>query len=378
MQKICIISSVHQALDNRIFYREAYSLIRAGYQVTVVAHHSVSEIKDGVQIFPLPGVPRWQRPLVWMKLLKLAISTQSDLYHFHDPELLLVAPYFRFIANRPTIYDIHESTADFLEIKEEYPRPLRAFLAWLLRWLEPALAGMQSGLIFADDQIAEQFSDIQKPKTTLFNFPNKAFIESAIEATKNIQERQSNVIYLGGIKRGRGIDLMMNAFEKVYRQHSDAHLMLVGPFAPASLENEIRNEINQRGLANAVTITGPIPFENTGEYLINAVVGWIPFPPVTKYQKNIPTKLFEYMAYALPVVSSDLSPIQPFISNDENGYLVPANDADAHAEAILRLLTDPEQASALGKCGQELVYNRYTWDEMEERLYAIYKTLLDQ
>ena len=34
MTKVCILSSVHPALDNRIFYREARSLQRAGYQVT--------------------------------------------------------------------------------------------------------------------------------------------------------------------------------------------------------------------------------------------------------------------------------------------------------------------------------------------------------
>ena len=93
--KICILSSVHIALDNRVFYREACSLQRAGYEVTLIAVHDRAEVKDGVRIVPLPRVPRWQRPLLWREVLRLARAEAADLYLFHDPELLLPTPLLR-------------------------------------------------------------------------------------------------------------------------------------------------------------------------------------------------------------------------------------------------------------------------------------------
>ena len=97
---------------------------------------------------------------------------------------------------------------------------------------------------------------------------------------------------------------------------------------------------------------------------------------MAKNQKNIPTKLFEYMAYGLPVVGSDLASTRPFVHEGQNGYRVTADDPTAHAEALLDLLRQPERASAMGRRGQELVRTDYNWDEMERRLLALYQKLL--
>lgn len=57
MTRVCILSSVHPALDNRIFYREARSLQRAGYQVPLIAVHPHNEVKDGIGIIAPPDDP---------------------------------------------------------------------------------------------------------------------------------------------------------------------------------------------------------------------------------------------------------------------------------------------------------------------------------
>jgi glycosyltransferase involved in cell wall biosynthesis len=105
-------------------------------------------------------------------------------------------------------------------------------------------------------------------------------------------------------------------------------------------------------------------------------VGWIPFPASPKYQKNIPTKLFEYFAYAVPVVSSDLLSVRPFIEPGHTGLLVAPEDPAAHAAAIISLLRDPQHASTLAHNAQTVVQSRFTWDEMAPRLLDLYHTLL--
>jgi glycosyltransferase involved in cell wall biosynthesis len=374
--RVCILSSVHDALDNRVFYREACSLQRAGYDVTLFAVHDRDEVKEGVRIVGLPQVPRWQRPRLWWALLRQALDAQADVYHFHDPELLLVTPWLRLLTGKPTVYDVHEVYPDFIRVKDYLPAWVRFPVAWAFGWLEPLLARLQSGLIFADDQIALAFKGVRRPKATLFNFPARSFVEQAAAATQAVERWELVVLYLGGLERNRGSRLMVEAFAQVHAEFPEARLLHVGHFAPPDLEDEVRADVAQRGLNSAVTLAGRVPFAQIGEYLKQAAVGWVTWQPVPKNEKNIPTKLFEYMAYGLPVVSSDLASTRPFVRNGENGFLVTADDPAAHAQAILRLLREPEVATAMGRRGQEMVRARYNWDEMEKRLLALYEQLL--
>lgn len=376
MPGVCILSSVHIALDNRVFYREARSLQRAGYDVTLIAIHDRDEVKDGVQIVALPLVPRWQRPRLWWDLVRRARASRADVFHFHDPELLLVTPWLRWLSGKPTVYDVHEVYADFIKVKDYMPVWLRYPIAWIFRWLEPLLARLQSALIFADDQIATSFERVVCPKATLFNFPARSFVEQAIVASQGAERRAPVVLYLGGLERNRGSQLMIDAFYRVWQEFPEARLLLVGHFMPPDLEQEVRAEAARRGIEGALTITGRVPFEEIGDYLRRVSVGWVTWQPVPKNEKNVPTKLFEYMAYGVPVVSSELPSTRPFVHDGENGYLVTADDPQTHAEAILELLRQPEAAAAMGRKGQEMVRSRYNWDEMEKRLLALYQELL--
>ncbi len=218
MPHACILSCVHIALDNRVFYREARSLQQAGYRVTLIAVHPRDEVKEGIRIVALPRVRRWLRPLLWLRLLRLALGTRADIYHFHDPELLLVMPWLRLLSRKPTIYDIHESYPEFVEVKEYLPRRLRCIVAWLLRRLEPALARLQSGLIFSDEQIAGAFAGVVCPKETLYNLPERSFVEAGAAAAAGGDWREPVVLYLGGMERNRGSSLMVQAFRLVHEE----------------------------------------------------------------------------------------------------------------------------------------------------------------
>lgn len=374
--KVCILSSVHLALDNRIFYREARSLINGGFDVTILAIHNKSEIIDGIHIIGLPNRKRWKRPFLWWKILILANNESADIYHFHDPELLLISPIIKFLTNKPIIYDIHEAYPDFIKVKDYLPAWVRYTLAWLFKWLEPLLARFQDGLIFSDGEIAKSFKGISIPKVTLYNFPSSEFIEKAIKESKSANGKQPIILYLGGLERNRGTRLMIEAFDHVHQKRPDAKLLLVGHFMPPELVTEVEADIKSRHLNGCVTITGRIPFANIGDYLQKSAIGWLPWQPYAKNEKNIPTKLFEYMAYGLPIVSSSLGSTEPFIQDGKNGYLVTPNDPDEHAKAILKLLDDDKLASEMGNIGQNLVYTKYNWNEMESKLLNLYQHVL--
>ncbi|MFC1998991.1 glycosyltransferase family 1 protein, partial [Chloroflexota bacterium] len=89
-RRICILSSVHPALDIRVFHKQAKSLAEAGYDVTLIAQHRKNEEIDGVKIVALPKPKnRFERIfLTTFKVFAKGLRKRSDVYHFHDPELI--------------------------------------------------------------------------------------------------------------------------------------------------------------------------------------------------------------------------------------------------------------------------------------------------
>jgi len=88
--KICHITSVHRAFDNRIFHKECKALVAAGYDVTLIAQNDRNEVIDGVRILALPRVKNRISRMIGINLLSLihAVRQKAQIYHFHDPELI--------------------------------------------------------------------------------------------------------------------------------------------------------------------------------------------------------------------------------------------------------------------------------------------------
>jgi glycosyltransferase involved in cell wall biosynthesis len=105
-------------------------------------------------------------------------------------------------------------------------------------------------------------------------------------------------------------------------------------------------------------------------------IGFIPLPDLPKFQHNIPTKLFEFMALGMPVVLSDLPPSRPFVGDGRCALMVPANDREAYADAIIRLLDNPELRRTMGAEGRARVINRFNWQRESQHLLALYAELL--
>jgi glycosyltransferase involved in cell wall biosynthesis len=84
------------------------------------------------------------------------------------------------------------------------------------------------------------------------------------------------------------------------------------------------------------------------------------------------------MAYALPVVSSDLESVRPFIRHGIDSMLVVADDPAGHASALLRLLQTPADAERMGAAGQNQIVTRFNWSAMEPRFLALVNEVLDR
>ena len=117
-KNICMLSSAHSAFDDRIFYKEAKSLSKAGYEVVIIAQHGKEEVVDNIRIIPLP-IPKNRlhrtTKTVW-KLFMLALKEKAEVYHFHDLEF-----WIKKILQKKFDVGLHGIAFDnFRDIKNEY------------------------------------------------------------------------------------------------------------------------------------------------------------------------------------------------------------------------------------------------------------------
>ena len=121
---------------------------------------------------------------------------------------------------------------------------------------------------------------------------------------------------------------------------------------------------------------GAIPHVDVADKVQTAKVGIIPLPDLPKFQNNIPTKLFEYMALGMPTILSDLPPSRPFVSDGACAIMVPPDNYRAYADAVERLLDNPGLRLEMGRESRRRVEQQYNWANEAATLIRLYEELL--
>ncbi len=365
--KVCILTSVHPPFDGRIFHKEAKTLVKAGYNVTLIAKHNKKEVVDGVKIIPLPKPRnRFERMtrVVW-KLFRLALKEKADIYHFHDPELIPVGLVLKLFGKK-VIYDVHEDVPQQILNKDWIGSYIvRKIISFIFKGFENPSCVFFNGIVAARPDIAKKFS----PRKTinLRNFPILELIDKV--EPLNIDKQKRIIIYAGGLTRIRGIKEIIQAMEFVGEK---AELWLLGKWE----SEEFKKECEKVEGWKYTRYLDYMPYGKHYSFIKMANIGVINFLPLPNQQKSMPNKPFEYMACSLPMVMSNF-PYWKEIFGECALFVNPYNPKEI-AEKILYLLDNSDKAKRLGNNGRRLVEEKYSWEAEQRGLLDIYKKVLNK
>ena len=357
-----------------MFQAEARTLARAGFDVTEIALEDDTEsATDGVSIITLPPPRnRLNRFMRTGRILLIALRQNCDLYTIHDPELLPLAVLLKIFKRRPVIYDVHEDVPASIRNRQWLPRPLRPITAIIYRLIERISLHFIAGLTIADHAYGKYYANCQT--LTVLNYPLTSYAELYEKHVRSL--RPPTLIYTGSITRLRGLHEMIEIVQRLRLRYPDLTLRLVGPFGSNTDRTEATQLIHRHDLENHVEFTGPVSHAEVHRLILDADVGLAILHPDPNYLHSLPTKMFEYMMMARPVVVSNFPMWEEIVEDCGCGYAIDPHDLDAIVSAIDSLLADKSRRENMGVQGRIAVLKKYNWENEGARMIEFYRKLM--
>lgn len=354
--RILVVTVVHTPLDARVHGRQIAALRAAGHDVTYLAPWSAygvgpGEVHSGVVAIDVPRASGRQRVGAWrvVRGRVAALAPRHDVVLLHDPELLVALAGLRELRDRVVVWDVHEDTRAALVDKPWLPDGLRGVTASVVGWLEGS-AERRHHLLLAEERYADRFGR-QRDGSPHPVVPNTPVVPDEPPPGPTTPPR---AVQVGRLSALRGAHELVEVGRHLA---GEVEVHLVGT-ADADVEPALR-AAHDRG---EVVWHGFVPNDRALAMLEGASAGLALLHDVPNYRQSMPTKVFEYLSRAVPVVTTPLPLAAEVVQGAEAGRVVPFGDAGAAADAVRSLVADSAQLRATGVRGWQDVRRNHAWN----------------
>ncbi|GAC1602460.1 MAG: glycosyltransferase family 4 protein [Hymenobacter sp.] len=318
-QFVVLLASVLKPVDDtRMRGKFAETLSgRAGTQVHI-AGRGVPEVSmhtPSISLHPIfrgtrLSLGRLAAQLGYWQLLR---RLRPHLVIVHAPELLPLTLLWQWLGRgRKFIYDIRENYALNVSTQRVYQGFTRRWLAAGLRWVERRAAHQAAGLILAESSYADELPFVPPlPHRRVIVLENKyqpaphEVMPSKARALPAPHE-PLRLLYSGTISELNGVfEAIALAAALRGAWPGGARLTIIGFCQQPALLRQLQERVANDG-AGLTLIGGaePVPHELIVAEIGRSHLGLLPYHPHPSTERCRPTKLFEYLAHGLPVISS--------------------------------------------------------------------------
>jgi glycosyltransferase involved in cell wall biosynthesis len=177
------------------------------------------------------------------------------------------------------------------------------------------------------------------------------------------------VTTVGHIRRVKGHDLFIKAAAAIVPHFPKVSFSIAGDVLEPAYFTELQNLVQDLKLANRFRFDGGV--KDLRQHLAAADIFVLP-----SRSEGFSNAIVEAMAASLPVVATDVGGNAEAVQDGVSGFVVPSEDPAALSAAIIRLLSDPSQARAMGAAGRNVAAERFTTEAMMSRIVSAYSNLL--
>jgi glycosyltransferase involved in cell wall biosynthesis len=352
---VLVVTVVHTPFDARVFHREIGALRAAGHTVTYAAPFSGYGVEPppdepGLTFVDVPRAAGRNRLRALRAARRLVRERAAgvDLVFVPDPELPVV---LLGVPRPATVYDVHEDTPTTLVDKQWVPaparRPLKAVVAAAERVFERRMH-----LVLADAGYEKNFRD-RHPVV-----PNDTVVPDDVALAGD-----DRVVYLGRVSRGRGADVLL------------ALPPLLPPFVRLDVlgpaDGDVEPEVAAAAARGDLDWAGFVPNDEAHRRLAGALAGVMLVHDLPNYRTSRQTKIVEYMAHGVPVVTTPTDTAVEIVGTHECGIIVPFGDVQAVADAVRLLHDDPGLREKYAANGHRAALEHYDWRRSGPEFVAV-------
>ncbi|WP_116645215.1 glycosyltransferase family 4 protein [Salinivibrio sp. HTSP] len=359
--------------DSRVL-KISKSLVQLGFETTVVAMHNDGLLEEeslgGVAVNRIKLRSRpWSKskPVQIIKYLEFLVRAasrfiKSDIIHCNDLNALPVGLLIKlFGRNKKIVYDCHEYETEINGLKGVEKRAKKLLEGKLVRYAD--------AVITVSDSIANEYSklyNITKPHLVL-NCPtyHEQKKRNLFRDKLDIRADQKIFLYQGGLSKGRGIELLLEAFSEL---DSDKNVLVFMGYGP--LEGFIREKEQQQSTIlfhKAVSPDVLLDYTSSADYGVSFIED-----SCLSYRYCLPNKMFEYLMAGLPVLTSNLFEMKRLVEIEGIGIVAEENTVEGVRKAVESSLDQDYDVI------QRNVFSarkKYCWEDQEKVLKEIYNAI---
>lgn len=334
--RVLVITVAHPPADARILFREIGALTAQGATVTYAAPFGAfgATPPEHLRTIDMPrsqGSPLQRIPALWAAARMVWTErARQDLVLVHDPEIIPALAVARLPGRRRpvAVWDVHEDVPAQVQMLK-LPRVFKAPIALTIHAAELLAEGMFK-LLLAEYSYQDRF---RQPHPVV---PNSTPMPPGGPWPADEAPR---VVYLGALTWHRGAAELIETAELV----PEVRFQIIGN-AKADVEEALLEAAER--LPN-LEYLGFVPNAAALKLLPGALAGLSMLRNNPNHAHSQPTKLMEYMAYAVPVITTPNPASRTLVEDADAGVVIDFGDAHAAAAAIRRLHADRAERERL-------------------------------
>ncbi|MDP8246033.1 MAG: glycosyltransferase family 4 protein [Candidatus Hinthialibacter antarcticus] len=288
------------------------------------------------------------------------LRNQVDIIHWQStthPELIRLLMKFVFLKGKPWVYTVHNVLP---HEDQEKKKPLYQDIYQRVQ-----------GLIFHTHyslcEFQNTFPDLRKRNIEIAH--GEMGLLSNEPAKFDTKTDPKLLLFFGNIRPYKGLDILLQSFAEIRKEIPDVRLRIAGqPLQPFKPFEEI---IQLLQIEDGIDLQlGYVPENAIANLIAESGIVVLPYRRID--QSGV---LLLAMSSGKPVVASCVGGFPEVLRHEKTGLLVPPDDPRALAEALLRLLRDPEWANELGQAARLDVRSRFSWNVIAKQTLDFYLEL---
>lgn len=387
--KVLIIDQNLPLPFDRRVWLESKTLTVNGYKVSVISPKSIEFNKsyeniDGISIYrykmPVKAKGKlsylFEFAYAWIATAFLSLKVLrhegfNTIQACNPPDTYFLLAKIYKLFGKNFIFDHHDLSPEMYIAKFN---KRNGILFRTLVWLEK-LTFKTADVVLSTNEYYKEVAVIRGYKNPQDVFvvrtgPDLEKVKIKLTEPQLKKSRKFMITYLGEMCPQDGVDYLLRSADYLVNTlgRKDVLFTLVGG-GPAM--ESLKAMGQKMGLADFVVFTGRVPDEDLSRYLSTATVCVDPNPYSEWADHSTMNKILDYMAFAKPIVSFDLTETKNS-AQEAAVYIIP-NDIKKFAEAISELLDDPTKRKAMGQFGRQRVVNELSWSHTHKDLLKAYR-----